>query len=60
LPARTRITDYISLGVISKTFPQEKVKQIIGEAGKAASATGDLPVHVVLYYVFEKAIKILK
>jgi hypothetical protein len=56
LPAGARITDYISLGVISKTFPQEKVKQIIGKAGKASKRQRDLPAHVVLYYVIALAL----
>lgn len=56
LPAGARITDYISLGVISKTFPQEKVNQIIGEAGKASKRQRDLPAHVVLYYVVALAL----
>lgn len=56
LPAGVRITDYISLGVISKTFPQEKVKQIIAEAGKDSKRQRDLPAHVVLYYVIALAL----
>jgi hypothetical protein len=56
LPAGARITDYISLGVISKTFPQERVKQIIADAGKASKRQRDLPAHVVLYYVIALAL----
>lgn len=56
LPAGVRITDYISLGVISKTFPLEKVRRIIGEAGKASQRRRDLPAHVVLYYVIALAL----
>jgi len=56
LPPGARITDYISLGVISKTFPVEKVKQIISDAGKASQRQRDLPAHVVLYYVIALAL----
>jgi len=56
LPAGVRITDYISLGVISKTFPQEKVKQIIAEAGKDSKRQRDLPAHVMLYNVIALAL----
>lgn len=46
-----RITDYISLGVISKTFPLEKVNQILERTGKLSQRQRDLPAHVVVYYV---------
>jgi hypothetical protein len=45
------ITDYISLGVISKTFPLEKVNQILERTGKLSQRQRDLPAHVVVYYV---------
>jgi hypothetical protein len=39
LPKGARITDYISLGVISKTFPLEKIQAVVRrEAGKAPVA----------------------
>lgn len=56
LPPGARITDYISLGVISKTFPVERVKKIIADAGKASQRQRDLPAHVVLYYVIALAL----
>lgn len=56
LPPGARISDYISLGVISKTFPVERVKQIITDAGKASQRQRDLPAHVVLYYVIALAL----
>ncbi len=46
-----RITDHISLGVISKTFPLEKVNQILERTGKLSQRQRDLPAHVVIYYV---------
>lgn len=47
----SRITDYISIGVITKTFPLEKVNEILGRTGKTSQRQRDLPAHVVIYYV---------
>ena len=51
LPKGTRITDHISLGVLTKTFPLDRVIAVIAAAGKASRRQRDLPSHVVLYYV---------
>lgn len=51
LPAGSRITDYISLGVVAKTFPASKVHQILAATGKASIRERDLPAHVMVYYV---------
>lgn len=51
LPAGSRITDYISLGVLTKTFPLDKVQAVVAAAGKASRRQRDLPAHVVVYYV---------
>lgn len=51
LPAGSRITDYISLGVIAKFFPADKVREILKQTGRASVRERDLPAHVVVYYV---------
>ena len=51
LPKGTRITGHISLGVLTKTFPLDKVIAVIAAAGKTSRRQRDLPSHVVLYYV---------
>jgi len=51
LPAGSRITDYISLGVLTKTFPLDKVMAVVAAAGKANQRQRDLPAQVVVYYV---------
>jgi hypothetical protein len=51
LPAGSRITDYISLGVLTKTFPLDKVMAVVATAGKTNQRQRDLPAHVVVYYV---------
>jgi hypothetical protein len=37
LPCGSRIADYISLGVLAKTFPSRKVQKILKESGRRAS-----------------------
>jgi hypothetical protein len=56
LPAGARITDYISLGVITKTFPLSTVRAVLAESGKASLRERDLPAHVVMYYVIALAL----
>jgi len=56
LPKGARITDYISLGVITKTFPLAKVKAVVAAAGKTNRRQRDLPAHVVVYYVIALAL----
>lgn len=56
LPAGTRITDYISLGVIARTFPLAKVRSILAETGRASVRERDLPAQVVVYYVIALAL----
>ncbi len=51
LPALTRLTDHISLGVIAKTFPIARVKQILRKQGRTGRRQRDLPPHVMVYYV---------
>src|SRR5205823_9147620 len=48
LPEGSRITDYISLGVITKTFPLKRVRAVLAATGKASQLERDLPAHAVL------------
>src|ERR1700723_4524558 len=56
LPAGSRITDYISLGVVAKFFPVEKVRAVLQQTGRASVRQRDLPAHVVVYYVIALAL----
>jgi hypothetical protein len=56
LPAGSRITDYISLGVIAKFFPVEKVREALKQTNRASVRERDLPAHVVVYYVIALAL----
>jgi hypothetical protein len=51
LPAGSRITDYIGLGVIARTFPMAKVLAALEATDRASIRQRDLPAHVVVYYV---------
>ena len=56
LPKGARITDYISLGVINKTFPMSTIQAILDQTGKASQRQRELPAHVVIYYVIALAL----
>lgn len=56
LPPGARLTDYISLGVLAKTFPRARIDQILAATGKGSVRRRDLPAHVVVYYVIALAI----
>jgi len=56
LPAGSRITDYISLGVIAKFFPAERVREVLNQTNRASVRERDLPAHVVVYYVIALAL----
>jgi hypothetical protein len=56
LPAGNRITDYISLGVIAKFFPVEKIHDVLEQTHRASIRERDLPAHVVVYYVIALAL----
>jgi len=51
LPKGTRITDYISLGVLTKALPLGQVKAVLAAQGRASRRQRELPAHVVVYYV---------
>jgi thymidylate kinase len=56
LPAGSRITDYISLGVIAKFFPVDEVREVLKQTKRASVRERDLPAHVVVYYVIALAL----
>jgi hypothetical protein len=56
LPSGTRITDYISLGVVAKTFPVSVIESVLSQTGRASIRKRDLPAHVVIYYVIALAL----
>jgi hypothetical protein len=56
LPPGSRITDYISLGVIAQRFPLARVREVLKNTGKSSQRQRDLPAHVVVYYVIALAL----
>ncbi len=56
LPPGTRITDYISLGVLARAFPAEKVRSALEATQRDSVRQRDLPAHVVVYYVIALAL----
>src|ERR1043165_2085069 len=56
LPAGVRLSDCISLGVIARAFPPDRVRQILTETGKASERERDLPAPVMVYYAIALAL----
>src|SRR3954451_1828045 len=48
-PASTRLSSYISLGVIAKEFPIEAVRRVLAATGTASERECDLPAHVMVH-----------
>jgi hypothetical protein len=56
LEGGSRISDYITLGVVARLFPKEQVEAVLKATGKASQRQRDLPAHVVVYYVIALAL----
>ena len=56
LPKGTRITDYVSLGVLAKTFPLQLIHELLAQTSKSSERQRDFPAHVVVYYVIAMAL----
>ena len=46
-----RLSDHISIGVLTRVFPPELVDAVIAEAGRGEQRSRLLPARVVVYYV---------
>ena len=56
LPAGPRLTDHISLGVLTAQFPLDLVEQILFETERTSERERDLPAHVMVYYAIALAL----
>src|SRR3712207_588010 len=56
LPAGVRLSDHISLGVIARAVPPERVRQVLAETGKASERERDLPAQVMVCYAIALAL----
>ena len=48
LPAGVHVSDRISLGVIAKTLPPDRIRQVLAETGRASEC--DLSAQVMAHY----------
>jgi Insertion element 4 transposase N-terminal/Transposase DDE domain len=51
-----RLSDHISIGVLTRVFPPELVDEVVAEAGRAERRHRLLPARVVVYYVLGLAL----
>jgi transposase IS4-like protein/DDE family transposase len=51
-----RLTDHISIGVLTRVFPLELVDRVVAEAGRTEARSRLLPARVVVYYVLALAL----
>src|ERR671915_2481325 len=56
LPAGVRLSDQISLGVIARAVPPDRVRQVLAETGKASERERDLPAQVMVCYAIALAL----
>jgi len=56
LPVGSRITDYISLGVLSSAIPRDRIDAMFTATGKKSLRQRDLPAHVIVSYVVALAL----
>lgn len=51
LSAGVRLTDHISLGVLTKSFPRTVVDDVLEKSGRLSQRERQMPAHVTVYYV---------
>ncbi len=56
LEGGSRISDYITLGVVARMFPPERIEEVLKRTHKTSVRNRDLPAHVVIYYVIALAL----
>jgi hypothetical protein len=56
LPAGSRLSDFISLGVLMRTFPADAVDGALRASGTASRRHRDLPARLTVYYVIALAL----
>ncbi len=56
LPPGTRLTDHVSLGVLTASVPIETVRAVLASTGRASQRERDLPAHVMVYYAIALAL----
>lgn len=56
IPGGARVTDFISLGVVSERIPRSEVQRVLRETGRESERRRKLPMHVMVYYVVALAL----
>ena len=56
IPGGARVTDFISLGVLSERIPLEQVRRVLKETDRESERQRKLPMHVMVYYVIALAL----
>jgi hypothetical protein len=56
LSTGARLSDYLSLGVLSKAVPLPEVRAVLEATGRASQRQRELPAQVVVYYVIALAL----
>lgn len=56
LPGGARVTDFISLGVLSEKIPRAEVRRVLEETGRQSQRRRKLPMDVMVYYVVALAL----
>ena len=51
LPNGGRITDELAMGILARTYPTARVREILQQQGRASQRERDLPAHLMVYYV---------
>jgi hypothetical protein len=54
--AATRLTDFVSIGVLAKVFRRDLIEEIIAETDTREKRSRLLPAHLVVYYVLALAV----
>lgn len=56
VPGGARVTDFISLGVISRKIPAEDIRRVLKETGRESERQRKLPMRMMVYYVIALAL----
>src|SRR3954470_10340860 len=56
LPSGRRISDHVTLGVLTATVPADLVDAVLAETGRQSQRQRQLPARVVVYYVMALAL----
>lgn len=56
IPDRSRLTDHVSIGVLTRAVPRFVVDEVLSDTGSREKRSRSLPAHVVVYFVMALAL----